>query len=111
MGATRGLGLLLTALAVLLSVCWTSAGVDAKKGSSERVAGAEKLAQLRGRVRDGVLPLTNELFERFVARPDRPYHMVLLFTATADKYKCETCTYVCSAVSLDESVLEEEEDL
>lgn len=91
------MALALMAVALVLSVMWTGESgtvAAAKKSKGEPLKGSEKLAQLHGRVRDGVVPLTNELFERFVARPDRPYHLVLLFTASADKYKCETCAYV-----------------
>lgn len=89
----RGVFLLL-ALALVLAL---GNGVDAaKKSKSPKnvVAGAEKLAELEGRVRDGVVPLTTELYEKFVLRPDRPYHLFLMFTAMAEKFKCEVCQYV-----------------
>ncbi|KAE8896005.1 hypothetical protein PF003_g20258 [Phytophthora fragariae] len=94
MTTTRVLALL---AALLLVASWSGTDVEAKKSRRAKDAplkGEEKLAQLQGRVRDGVVPFTNELFARYAARPDRPYHLVLLFTATAAKYKCETCAQV-----------------
>ncbi|RLN55888.1 hypothetical protein BBJ28_00019825 [Nothophytophthora sp. Chile5] len=99
-GRTARLLALALACAVLLLVA--GGGVDAKKSRRAKTAplrGSEKLAQLQGRVRDGVIPLTGELYERYAARPDRPYHMVLLFTASAAKYKCETCAQVAPEFS------------
>ncbi|GMF36492.1 unnamed protein product [Phytophthora fragariaefolia] len=94
----RGLTRALALLAALLLLCsWTGDVAAAKKTRKPKDAplkGAEKLAQLQGRVRDGVVPFTSELFSRYAARPERPYHLVLLFTATAAKYKCETCAQV-----------------
>ncbi|KAG7384820.1 tumor suppressor candidate 3 [Phytophthora pseudosyringae] len=94
----RGTMRLLALLATLLLVAtWSSADVEAKKSRKAKDAplkGSEKLAQLQGRVRDGVIPFSSELFGRYAVRPDRPYHLVLLFTATAAKYKCETCAQV-----------------
>lgn len=93
-------GLLRAALVLLaaLALVMTST-VDAKKssktGSSSAVAnGSEKLAELHDRVRGGVVQLTGEVYEKLVLRPDRPYHLFLLFTATADKYSCDVCKYV-----------------
>lgn len=93
--ARRG-GLLraaLVLLAALTLVLMTQTTVAAKKSSKKDAVadGSEKLADLHGRVRDGVVPLTAEVFEKFVLRPDRPYHLFLLFTATADKYSCDVC--------------------
>lgn len=88
MAGRRSVARALLALALLLALA------GAKKSREPPLKGSEKLAQLHGRVRDGVVELTGELFERFVSRPDRPYHLMLLFTASADKYKCETCQYV-----------------
>ncbi|KAF4146264.1 OST3/OST6 transporter family [Phytophthora infestans] len=94
----RGTMRLLALLATLLVVAsWSTVDVEAKKsrkGKDSPLKGSEKLAQLQGRVRDGVIPFTSELFGRYAVRPDRPYHLVLLFTATAAKYKCETCAQV-----------------
>ncbi|KAL3660787.1 hypothetical protein V7S43_014189 [Phytophthora oleae] len=91
----RGTMRLLALLATLLLV--SSLPIEAKKSRKAKdsaLKGSEKLAQLQGRVRDGVIPFNNELFGRYAVRPDRPYHLVLLFTATAAKYKCETCAQV-----------------
>ncbi|POM79011.1 Dolichyl-diphosphooligosaccharide-protein glycotransferase [Phytophthora palmivora] len=86
---------LLALLATLLLVTsWSDVALGAKKSRKSVLKGSEKLAQLQGRVRDGVVPFTNELFARYAVRPDRPYHLVLLFTATAAKYKCDTCAQV-----------------
>ncbi|KAG2764103.1 hypothetical protein PC129_g4821 [Phytophthora cactorum] len=93
-GTMRLLALLATLLVI---VSWSGVDVEAKKsrkGKDATLKGSEKLAQLQGRVRDGVIPFTSELFGRYAVRPDRPYHLVLLFTATAAKYKCETCAQV-----------------
>lgn len=96
--ARRGGGVLraaLVLLAALVLVCtMTSTTAEAKKSSKKGSAvanGSEKLAELHGRVRDGVVQLTAEVYEKFVLRPDRPYHLFLLFTATADKYSCDVC--------------------
>ncbi|EEY60485.1 uncharacterized protein PITG_21027 [Phytophthora infestans T30-4] len=94
----RGTMRLLALLATLLVVAsWSTVDAEAKKsrkGKDSPLKGSEKLAQLQGRVRDGVIPFTSELYGRYAVRPDRPYHLVLLFTATAAKYKCETCAQV-----------------
>ncbi|RLN02662.1 hypothetical protein BBJ28_00008743 [Nothophytophthora sp. Chile5] len=104
MARARGRTARLLALALACTVLLLIAGgdVDAKQSRRAKTAplrGNEKLAQLQGRVRDGVIPLTGELYERYVARPDRPYHTVLLFTASAAKYKCETCAQVAPEFS------------
>lgn len=93
----RGVFLLL-AVALVLTL---GSGVDAaKKSKSPKtvVTGSEKLTELQGRVRDGVVPFTSELYEKFVLRPDRPYHLFLMFTAMAEKFKCEVCQYVPALV-------------
>lgn len=95
---------LLALLATLLVVAtWSGVDVEAKKSSKGKDAplkGSEKLAQLQGRVRDGVVPFTSELFARYAVRPERPYHLVLLFTASAAKFKCETCAQVAPEFEL-----------
>ncbi|KAH7489002.1 hypothetical protein KRP22_012201 [Phytophthora ramorum] len=99
----RGTMRLLALLGTLLLVAsWSGLDVDAKKSRRAKdvaLKGGEKLVQLQDRVRDGVIPFTNELFGRYAVRPDRPYHLVLLFTATAAKYKCETCAQVAPEFS------------
>ncbi|RLN51812.1 hypothetical protein BBJ29_006548 [Phytophthora kernoviae] len=103
-GTMRFLALLTT---LMLVASWTSTEVDAKKSKKTKetpLRGSEKLAQLQGRIRDGVVPFTGELFGRYAVRPDRPYHLILLFTASAAKYKCETCSQVAPEfVTLGES--------
>ncbi|GLD95968.1 hypothetical protein PINS_up004646 [Pythium insidiosum] len=80
------------ALAVLaLAACWSAAvPVEAKKKAAP-LKGDAKVAALGNRLRDGLVEFTSESYEQFVLRPDRPYHLFLLYTAMADKYSCEVC--------------------
>lgn len=96
MARGRSTGVLRAALVLLvvLALVCTGSLSDAKKSKKDVVSGSDKVAELNGRVRDGVVPLTTELFEKYVLRPDRPYHLFLLFTATADKYACDVCKQV-----------------
>lgn len=82
---------LLAALALVCTMTSTTTEAKKSKKGSAVADGSEKLAELHGRVRDGVVQLTAEVYEKFVLRPDRPYHLFLLFTATADKYSCDVC--------------------
>uniref|UniRef100_M4C2F1 Uncharacterized protein n=1 Tax=Hyaloperonospora arabidopsidis (strain Emoy2) TaxID=559515 RepID=M4C2F1_HYAAE len=85
----------LTLLATLLAVTsWQRLTTDAvTSGSSTATVlkGSEKLAKLQQRARNGVVPFTSDLFTRFAVRPERPYHLVLLLTATSAKHKCDAC--------------------
>jgi hypothetical protein len=64
-------------------------GVVAKKKSYP--TGSEKIVSLNDNVRDGIVRLNSESFEKFVVRPDRPYHLFLLFTAMNERYSCDVC--------------------
>lgn len=90
--APASMRLLLLLAATLLLVL--PVATDAKK---QRLSGAEKLAFLNTEARDGVVALTSDTYDDLVLRPDRPYHLFLLFTATADKYQCDVCKYVASS--------------
>lgn len=87
----RTLRALLVLAAVLVLLLPTA--TDAKK---KRLSGDEKIAQLAASTRDGVVSLTADTYDDLVLRPDRPYHLFLLFTATADKYQCDVCKYVAT---------------
>uniref|UniRef100_K3W587 Thioredoxin domain-containing protein n=1 Tax=Globisporangium ultimum (strain ATCC 200006 / CBS 805.95 / DAOM BR144) TaxID=431595 RepID=K3W587_GLOUD len=90
-----GRGVVRTALLALvfaLALVGSATVVAAKKKAV--LSGSDKVAELNGRVRDGVVPLTTELYEKYVLRPDRPYHLFLLFTAMADKYSCDVCKQI-----------------
>lgn len=84
----------LAVLAALLLASSDVAHAKRSKKSATVVSGADKIAELSSSVRDGVVTLTADNFDKFVLRPDRPYHLFLLFTATADKYSCDVCKYV-----------------
>ncbi|TMW67928.1 hypothetical protein Poli38472_007600 [Pythium oligandrum] len=80
------------ALCALLA-CWGASPVEGKK-KTDYLKGSEKIAALNGRVRDGVVKFTTETYQQFVVRPDRPYHLFLLYTAMGDKYSCDVCKQI-----------------
>ncbi|CEG46334.1 magnesium transporter protein 1-like [Plasmopara halstedii] len=84
-------------VALLLVICWSGDNVEAKKSRKKKevlLKGNEKLAQLQDHVKNGVISFTNEIYGRYALRPDRPYHLVLLFTVSGAKFKCDICKLV-----------------
>lgn len=87
------------ACVLAIIVCLTSSiPVDGKKKSksSHQLSGLDKVAVLKEQVNDGVLKFDDDMYEKYVLRSDRPYHLILLYTALSDKYSCQVCTYVKS---------------
>ncbi|UIZ28950.1 hypothetical protein KXD40_007195 [Peronospora effusa] len=90
-------------LTFLLVIQWSNVDVEAKKSRKHTKAilsGSEKLVQLQDHVINGVVPFTNELFTLYAVRPERPYHLVLLITATAANFNCDMCQKVAPEFEL-----------
>ncbi|OQR98851.1 hypothetical protein ACHHYP_07731 [Achlya hypogyna] len=78
-------------LALIAALLVVAAGRSARQ---DYATGHEKLRGLKGRVRDGVVTFTTDLYTDLVVAPERPYHFFLLFTALGEKYACEVCQQV-----------------
>ncbi|DAZ98401.1 TPA: hypothetical protein N0F65_000115 [Lagenidium giganteum] len=88
--ARRGVVALLVVALLALSFSDTVA----KKKKADVLTGEEKVEALNGLVHNGMITMNTGLYQKYVLRPDRPYHFVLLFTALSDKYSCEVCRQV-----------------
>ncbi|CAH0477947.1 unnamed protein product [Peronospora belbahrii] len=92
--------ILLTTVLLLLVNCSIVHGktIKQKKTSQQQktalipLKGSEKVAELQSRVHDGLVSFSNQLFEPFVVRPERPYHLLLLFTTSESN--CAACKQV-----------------
>jgi hypothetical protein len=95
MAASKTLLLRATLALLALAVCWTAISpVDAKKKSKSSktlLTGDEKLETFAGQLKEGVFEFTSTSYEQLAVRPDRPYHLILLYTAMADKFNCGVC--------------------